>query len=66
MKTTFLVFLSLISTHLFSQNKHSTTVEAYLFLPVHIKKGFAPTDILTIYVQTFPDDTIKFKKKIIN
>src|SRR5688572_26938636 len=65
MKTCFFVFLSLISTHIFSQTENSTTVEAYLFLPAHIKNGFAPTDKLTIYLQTFPDDTSKFKRKII-
>ena len=64
MKTAFLALLTFIGTQLFSQTEQSTTVEVYLFLPEHVKKGFAPTDKLTIYLQPFPDDTLKFEKKI--
>lgn len=65
MKTALLALLSLISSHLFSQTEQSTKVEVYLFLPAHIKNSFATTDKLNVYLQTFPDDTSKFKKKII-
>ena len=64
MKTALLVLLSLISSHVFAQSKKNTTVEVYLFLPAHIKNGFAPTDQLTVYLQTYPDDPSTFKKKI--
>ena len=63
MKTALLALLSLISSHLFSQTEQSTKVEVYLFLPAHIKNSFATTDKLNVYLQTFPDDTSKFKKK---
>ncbi|MGZ5191586.1 MAG: hypothetical protein ACXWCZ_11240 [Flavisolibacter sp.] len=64
MKAAFLVLLTLISTQLFSQVGKTTTVEVYLFLPDNIKNGFAPTYKLTVYLQTFPDDPLKIKKKI--
>ena len=53
-----------ISSHLFSQTEKSTTVQVNLFLPVHVKNSLTPNDKLTIYLQTFPDDTTKIKKKI--